>query len=261
MPNRQKFTVGILILCLILACVPMAQGTGEQLGQMLKITLGVYALARGLNAVISVAQGTEMSIEPMGVGLTLTPGEVLDPLNDLIEQFSGVLLLASASIGVQKIVLLLGDHQAVRISLAVLAVTTLLVYLLPKVRPGPKQILLKLVIVLTVLRLTVPMLAVLSHQTQQWLQAERQEAIAVLQTTQESVGELNVEHQDESTGWFSGLRDRLDIQARLDGVKAKAEQGVEAAVYLLAEFVFIMVLLPLLFAWLIIRLLGKLRLP
>lgn len=39
-----------------------------------------------------MAQGTELSIEPMGVGVILTLGELLDPLNDLIEQFSNVLL-------------------------------------------------------------------------------------------------------------------------------------------------------------------------
>lgn len=260
MANRQKIIIGIVFFCLILACVPLQQGVGQQLTDMLKVTLTVYAMARGLNAVISVAQGTEMSIEPMGVGLTLTPGEVLDPLNDLIEQFSLVLLLASASIGVQQIVLMLGDHQAIRITLALLAVVTLVVSSLPAVSDGLKLMLLRLVIVLTLLRLLIPGLALVSHQAQQWLQADRQEAVSVLQSTQSSVDDFNTQYQSQSSGWFSDLRDRLDIEARLDKVKARAEQGVEAAVYLLAEFVLIMVLLPLLFAWLMLRLLGRLKL-
>jgi len=260
MTNRHKITLGILILCLLLACVPMQEGVGQQLTDMLKVTLTVYAMARGLNAVISVAQGTEMSIEPMGVGLTLTPGEILDPLNDLIEQFSLVLLLASASIGVQQIVLMLGDHQAVRITLAVLAVMTLLAVSLSAVSNDLKLMLVRLVIVLSLLRLLIPGLALISHQSQQWLQAERQQAVSVLQSTQSSVEQFNTQYQDQSSGWFSDLRDRLDIEARLEKVKTRAEQGVEAAVYLLAEFLLLMVLLPVLFAWLLLRLLGRIKL-
>lgn len=260
MTNRQKAMTAVFFLCIVLACVPMQHGVGPQLSDMLKVTLTVYAMARGLNAVISVAQGTEMSIEPMGVGLTLTPGEVLDPLNDLIEQFSLVLLLASASIGVQQIVLLLGDNWVIRLFLLVLAVSSLLAYLLPAVSPKAKLLLLRVVIVFTVLRLLIPGLALLSHQTQQWLQTERQAAVSVLASTQSSVDEFNSESQQQSSGWFSDLRDRLDIQARLEKVQQRAEQGVEAAVYLLAEFLLIMVLLPLLFAWLLLRLLSRLRL-
>lgn len=260
MTLRHKLTFSSLLVCLILACIPMQQEIGAQLAQMLKVTLSVFALARGLNAVISVAQGTEMSIEPMGVGLTLTPGEILDPLNDLIEQFSTVLLIASASLGVQKIVLLLGDHWAIRISLALLAVVAIVMLFAPRPGRDTKQWLFRLVIMLTVLRLLVPMLALVSSQTQQWLQTERQQAIETLQSTQHSVDTLNSQYSEESQGWFSDLRSRLDIQARLDSVKAKAEQGVEAAVYLLAEFVLIMVLLPLLFVYLAFKLPGKIRL-
>ncbi len=259
MSRGQKSAIGIALVCLIVACLPLEQAFADQLTQMLKVTLTVYALARGLNAVISVAQGTEMSIEPMGVGLTLTPGEILDPLNDLIEQVSSVLLIASASIGVQQIILMLSDHIWVQVLLALLAVLALLLVILKPSGANSGQLVLKTLVILTILRLTVPMLALVSHQTQQWLQTERQQAVSVLQSTQNSVDELNDGYQQESGGWFSNLRDRIDIQARLDQVKSRAEQGVEAAVYLLAEFVLIMVLLPLLFVWLVLRIIGTLR--
>lgn len=87
-------------------------------------------MARGLNAVVSVAQGTELSIEPVGVGVTLAPGEILDPLNDLIEQVSTVLLIASASIGIQKIVVGIGDIETFRWILAGLSLIGLILLLL-----------------------------------------------------------------------------------------------------------------------------------
>lgn len=67
--------------------------------------LATFAVARTLNGAISVAQGTEVALEPGGVGVVLTPGQILDPVNDLVEQFSSVMLVAASSIGLQRILL------------------------------------------------------------------------------------------------------------------------------------------------------------
>lgn len=77
-----------------------------------------YASARGLNAVISVAQGTEVNVG-VGLGATLSVGEALDPINDLVEQFGDLMLLATVSFGVQKVLLLIGQHIIVKIGLTV----------------------------------------------------------------------------------------------------------------------------------------------
>lgn len=260
MTNKLRIYLTMLILLLVLACLPMQQGVGEQLSDMLTLTLTVYALARGLNAVISVAQGTEMSIEPMGVGLTLTPGEILDPLNDLIEQFSTILLLASASLGVQNILLSLGDHIAIRIALATIIIATILLCFIRGIRLDIKQGLIKLVIVLSILRLAVPAVAVVSHQMQDWLVTERQQALHTLQSTRDDVDSLNTHSSKQDTSWFDGFRSSFDIELKLTKVKAQAEKSVEAAVYLLAEFVLIMVLLPLLFLYLMLKLPARIRL-
>lgn len=247
----------LLLLCVILACVPLQWLMHDSLADMLKVTLSVYALARGLNAVISVAQGTEMSIEPMGVGLTLAPGEALDPLNDLIEQFSDVLLLASASLGIQQIVVLLADKPVVRIVLAGLALVSVLVIASNKLRPQWWQGLFRLVIILTVLRLMVPLMGLASYHVQGWLEQEREQAVSVLETTQEEVAVLN-QQQDKESGWLSDLRRQLSIESRLTQITARAEQGVQAAIYLLAEFVLLMLIMPLLFIWLMLRIASRL---
>lgn len=260
MTTKLKLYLALLIVCLLVACIPLQSSVGGELTSMLKLTLTVYALARGLNAVISVAQGTEMSIEPMGVGLTLTPGEILDPLNDLIEQVSTVLLLASASLGVQNILLSLGDHAAIRIVLALLIVITIGVCLLRRISVTTKHALIRTVLVLTLLRLAVPAVAVVSYQMQDWLTTERQQALHTLQSTRNDVDNLNAQSSEQERSWFDGFKNRLDIQAKLNIVKHQAEQGVEAAIYLLAEFVLIMVLVPLLFLYLMLKLPARIKL-
>lgn len=59
--------------------------------------LVAYAVARGMNALVSVLQ----TIHFFGIGW----GEVLDPVNDLVERFAAVMELAIASLYIQKILL------------------------------------------------------------------------------------------------------------------------------------------------------------
>lgn len=76
----------------------------------MKRALVSFATARALNAVISLAQGTEISLS-LGVGVTVSIGEVLDPINDLVERFSELMLLAAVAFGIQKVLLTLGQYH------------------------------------------------------------------------------------------------------------------------------------------------------
>ena len=82
----------------------------------------IYATARGINALVSVLQGTEMN----AFVITFTIGELLDPVNDLIERFSGVMLVALGSLAMQKILLEVVSHATFNYLLTALGVATLL---------------------------------------------------------------------------------------------------------------------------------------
>ena len=75
--------------------------SGQYLDRALLGSGAIYATARGINALVSVLQGTEMN----ALVLTFTVGELLDPINDLIERFSGIMMLALGSLALQKILL------------------------------------------------------------------------------------------------------------------------------------------------------------
>lgn len=62
----------------------------------------IFAIARGINGVISVIQSAEVGFS-FAVSATLAPGEILDPINDLIERFSLVMLTASAALWIFRI--------------------------------------------------------------------------------------------------------------------------------------------------------------
>lgn len=85
----------------------------------------IYATARGINALVSVLQGTELDV----VFVTVAVGEALDPINDLIERFSDFILVALGSLALQKILLGLVSHNlfnALLTALAAAVVYTLL---------------------------------------------------------------------------------------------------------------------------------------
>lgn len=247
----------IMLLCLLLALIPLEASLDNQLTNMLKVTLTVYAIARSLNAVLSVAQGTELSIEPMGVGVTLAPGQILDPLNDLIEQFSTVLLMASASLGIQKILLPLGDIPWFRWGLVVLTGAALLVALWPKKSIRWQTKFFNLVLILTLLRLAIPLTVLTSNHLQLWLEQDRLDAIAVLQTTQQQVAAIQPDMETTERSWYQGITDNLDIKAKLQSVERRAEEAINAAIYLFAEFVLIMLLIPIGFLFIAWRLVGN----
>ena len=85
-----------------------------------------YATARGINALVSLMQSSEVEA---GIGIvsgSITIGELLDPLNDMIERFSTVMTWVLASLAGQKLLLLLASHQLFLYLVAVLGISALL---------------------------------------------------------------------------------------------------------------------------------------
>ncbi len=62
-----------------------------------------YATCRVLNASVSIIKESTLQLEPAGVGVSLAVGQVLDPIDDMTEHLSDVLVTAITSLGVQKL--------------------------------------------------------------------------------------------------------------------------------------------------------------
>ena len=104
------------VTAMILLCArypPIQQLADAQVDAGLKRAVVSFASARTLNAIVSVVQGVEMSVQPFGIGLTLMPGQVLDPVSRWVEQFLIFMLIASVAFGIQKMLLAIGGNWAV----------------------------------------------------------------------------------------------------------------------------------------------------
>lgn len=270
MSRNQIIYVALSIVLIVLAFTRALDGIGsERAEEALQRALATYAIARALNGVISVAQGTELAIEPAGIGVILTPGEILDPVNDLIERFSWVMLASSASLGVINV--LLAISAWVWLSIVMSAGLLLLAYLVWRGKTYARHstnLMLKLVIVLVILRFSAPVVVILNDFIyQQFLSTRYQTAVSELDETRTRVSEINSE-QDVSTddGTERSLMDqaralyestaqhikrKLDMEQNMADLNDAATNASRAAIDLIVIFIFQTILLPLVFIWII----------
>jgi hypothetical protein len=119
----------------------------------------VFAVAKGLNGAISLAQGTEIN----AAILTITIGEVLDPINDLVEQFSWIMLASITSLGIQKILLnfVTGD---IFTFIVILTIVILNIWMFVRFTNDIKirDIFFRVTIVLIFLRFSIPIMSMLN---------------------------------------------------------------------------------------------------
>jgi hypothetical protein len=118
MTRARRIVVALIAIALVvLAWLPQPQHLAlEHAEEGLKRALATYAVARGLDALISAAQGTQLSAAPAGMGVITSPGQLLDPANDLLEQFSSLMLTAIVALGLQVLLLQIGAHWLLSLS-------------------------------------------------------------------------------------------------------------------------------------------------
>ena len=234
----------------------------EQAENALKNALVTFAVARTLNGVISAAQGTEVALEPGGVGVVLSVGEILDPINDLIERFSAVMLIAASSLGLQALLLNITSWWGVTGFLVAAAAGFLVVIWAPQSRTahyaGPA---LRILLFLLFVRFAVPVLIVgTTLISDAFLAPKQAEATAILRDTTEDIERINDEAQavaPDDQSFMDRLGEMIDeslqsmrVGDRMQELKESASSAAEHIVSLIAIFVLQTILLPLLFIWL-----------
>lgn len=251
-----------ILLCLFLLVVlagawlaPLDLPATQQVDAGLKRALVSFASARALNAVISVAQGTELSVQPAGVGATFAPGQLLDPLNDLVEQFSTLMLAASVAFGVQKVLIAIGGYWPLSLVLTVVA----LAWTGQQLRQRRVPVWLsRLLVVLLMVRFAVPIVTIgtdllwqkfMAHDYQSSQRAiedaSRETSASDPATLAEPATPSIV---DKLKGWFSH---NTDVRARFNDMRQVLERITEQLIRLIVVFMLQTLLMPLLLLWLL----------
>lgn len=255
MAALQRAILPLLLLALV-ACAwfaPLDAPAADKVDAGLKRALVSFATARALNGVISVAQGTELSLQPAGVGATFAPGQLLDPLNDLVERFSDLMLGASVVFGAQKILLGVGSYWPISTVLTLAALAWAGLWLRQR-RIDPW--LSRLLVLFLMLRFAVPAVTLATdlvwqqflaedyQVSQQAMAATSSDAASSAATAQARPDETGV--LDQLRRWFSHT---TDVRARFDELKQMLEDATEHLIRLMVVFVLQTLVVPAVMLW------------
>lgn len=254
--------IGALLAAVACAWVPAVQQAADaQVDAGLKRALVAFAAAKTLNAAISVAQGTQVALQPAGVGVGLALGEVLDPINDLVEQFASLMLAASVAFGVQKVLLAVGAHWAISLVLSAAALAWALLHW----RGGAPPWLTRALAVLLVLRFAIPVATIGSDWVfRHFLADDQRQAQAALNTLSAKIDA--VADRSAAPAPEPGLLERLkrwsessgtDLRKRLEELRQAADQASDHIVRLIVVFVLQTMVVPLLLLWAQLKLAAR----
>lgn len=227
--------------------------------------LVTFAAARTLNGVISVAQGTEVAVEPAGVGVIFSLGQILDPINDLVERFSTVMLVATSSLGLQNVLLDITGWWGT--SAALLAAGALLLVTLwwpGRDTSKAAGIAIRILLVTVFLRFAIPVLIIATNLVfDTFLAAEQTAAMQALEATSAEIESANEEltpppGSDDSIvdrfgNWLDQSLDALDVEARMEALGERVSKATEHIINLIVIFVLQTVIMPLLVLWLLVE--------
>lgn len=257
---RRVFIVATVMAALFCAWYPPLQEQADaQIDAGMKRALISFASARTLNAIISVVQGTEMSVQPLGVGLTLTPGQVLDPINDLLEQFSSLMLVASVAFGIQKILLAVGGHLAV----SAVVSGVLLIWAWLALSDRSVAWVSRLLLVLLMVRFAVPLVTLGSDLIfQQMLAPQYQAQQASLDLAVRDVASQVPQTKpagDAPASLLDKFRSAVKDQVKdlpsinFEAIKQSVEQLPERIIGLIGIFLAQTIIMPILLLWVLYR--------
>jgi hypothetical protein len=275
--GRAWLLAALLALVVVLSSITSVDRYAErEYDALFQRAFVTFALARTLNGLISAVQGTELALQPAGVGVTLTPGEILDPVNDLVERFSWIMLGATISLGIQQVLLDVGQWWGVRLLVAALGLAWLFFRLrrnreVGEGRRGLERALLQALIIALFIRFAVPVAMIANEALYQlFLEGRYVESAEVIETageqleqTVERAADADAASGDESGLWESigrGLtstREALDFSQRLERVQARAAEVIEHLIQLSVVFVLQTGILPIAFLWIFLQMLKQ----
>ena len=218
-----------------------------------------FGIAKTLNGVISVAQGTEIAIQPAGIGINLTPGQILDPVNDLVERFSWIMLASTTSLGIQKVFLTMSIWPAFNYTLISFILLSLILLFIKTTKHVQIRILiLRISLLLIILRFAVPITGVANESIYNiFLENEYIESTEALETTTEQIAQINKDEQshlpdiekksvwESAKAFYNSTSEMLDINQRVERYQQAATKTTQHIVNLIVVFLFQTLIIPL----------------
>ena len=271
---KPTYIKSALTLLAVIVALTAYLGWLDEIGerytqQGLKRTLITYGVARGLNGVISVAQGTELAFEPVGIGVTFTPGQILDPINDLVERFSWVVLISGASLGAQSVLMKITSWPLfTSVIIFFLSISVFLLWRTSLSSMTSKNFFYKFTLVLIIVRFSIPVIAILNEGLYlTFLEPQYIEAKSSLEKTAVDIENINSQQKpdlgddasviEKAKDLYAKAGNVFDIESRLESLKSTVAEVSESALNIIVVFIVQTLVFPVLFLWLSLQLIKS----
>jgi len=244
MKRKIERTLLLAVLIAGLSCAwlgPLDNSATTVIDSGLKRALASFASARAMNSVLSVIQSTGVSAAPMGVGISLTFGQVVQPINQLVGQFAELMLAASVAFGVMKFLIIMGCYKGVSVVLTLVALWWGWLRWQGKAVPSWLS---KVLIVFVLIRFAVPVVSVGSDMVFNELLKNKYATAQHGITIDESWLDNNARE------W---IKAPTEVPGRVKAFKQAVEGWVEYMVDLIVLFLLQTLVVPLLFFWILYR--------
>lgn len=262
----RKFAVafGFMLLAVVMSWVGALDRTSSKyVDDALVQAFSAYAVARGINGVVSVLQSVSVG-GSLGASFAVSPGEVLDPINDLVERYATVMELSIGSLLTQKILIGITSSPIFNVLLS-LSVAAFMLSALANARPL-SGVLFRTTLSLIFLRFAI-VLAVLANGwvDDVFLRDDIDQNVAGMSDISESVATRIAEPAKaqepikEEQGLLGSFKNGVSgfaakaqgLMTQMDASAAKEalDQSVPGMVDLMAVFILKTLLLPLLFLY------------
>ncbi|MEE4135827.1 MAG: hypothetical protein V2I32_07110 [Desulforhopalus sp.] len=212
--------------------------------------LAAFATARVLNASISVAKSVQV-----GAVVSVQPFEVLDPVHDLVEQYSAIMKLAIGSLVIQKVLL-----EIVATGFFKILLTLLALLLLAGLFFGNghfSNMMFRFFLLACLVRFLLILAVGLNGLVDEvYVNKKTQQNMMELEILSQEVDDLTATNVPDETSWHSGITSKLSATKdliNLKNLKKKAEVAVPAMLNLMALFMLKTLILPLLFLLALLR--------
>jgi len=209
--------------------------TTEYLDANMERTAVAFAVSRGVNALVSFLQDADLE---MGVGVSaqFSPGEFLDPLNDMVERFSWLMLLCFTVIGVEKI--LFEIFQSIGFFLLAFSSLFFLLCIWWEKVFKYSKIFVKLAFLGLIMICWIPAQAAIGDLIHNnYLKSDYEQAQTFLK-------QHDSKKEIESSGWFGDMKGMISVKERVKNLKNAAEEYYDKIMSLIVIFTLESIILP-----------------
>ncbi|RXJ87493.1 hypothetical protein [Arcobacter sp. CECT 8985] len=250
--NKVLLVIFTLIALSLALNLSIDENAKKLVDESFKQAVVVFGSAKALNAVISLAQGTQLDLPLVIVSI----GEVLDPINDLVEQFSLVMLASLTSLGIQKILLNFVTTDIYNYTLTFFIII-FNIWLFKRFKKDEKirHIFFKITIVLLFLRFAIPFISYINNISYNYF-VKPQYNIEILNKDIEKVKDevskvnQNTIKEKNDSSILEKIKEKFDVsyyENKVNEYKNAVDSSSEYIVDLIIVFIFQTIFLPILF--------------